>query len=177
MFALSYDYWFWWCLHLALWYLAKQVNMVTLSTCNWKTIAPGPISVIFGNCCSVDNSIAFLANASPLDSDDIKPIRSYQYHLASYTKACLNSWIFTVRFSWSLQARPLAVHLLNNTLGLPGMPSTRAAPGRSAMEQNLAELVIHTVTVLQCSNHVTVCEPLRLMMENPAALRVKLFSW
>ncbi|XP_067056125.1 E3 ubiquitin-protein ligase rnf213-alpha-like isoform X2 [Acropora muricata] len=69
------------------------------------------------------------------------------------------------------KARPLAVHLLNNTLGLPGMPSTRAAPGRSAMEQNLAELVIHTVTVLQCINHVTVCEPLRLMMENPAALK------
>ena len=55
------------------------------------------------------------------------------------------------------------------------MPSARASPGRSAMEQNLAELVIHTVTVLQCINHVTVCEPLRLMMENPAALRVKLF--
>ena len=73
--------------------------MVTLSTCNWKTIALGPISVIFGNCCSVDNSIAFLANASPLDNDDIEPIRSYQYHLASYTKARLNSEIFTVRFS------------------------------------------------------------------------------
>ena len=54
------------------------------------------------------------------------------------------------------------------------MPSTRAAPGRSATEQNLAELVIHTVTVLQCIDHVTVCEPLRLMMQNPAALRVTL---
>ena len=42
MFTLSYDYWFWWYLHLGLWYLAKQVNMVTLSTCNWKTTAPGP---------------------------------------------------------------------------------------------------------------------------------------
>ena len=43
------------------------------------------------------------------------------------------------------------------------------------MEQNLCEIVIHTVTVLQCIDHVTVCEPLRLMMENPAALRVQLF--
>ncbi|KAK2555497.1 E3 ubiquitin-protein ligase rnf213-alpha [Acropora cervicornis] len=73
------------------------------------------------------------------------------------------------------RARSLAVHLLNNTLGPPMMPSTRASPGRSAMEQNLAELVIHTVTVLQCINHVTVCEPLRLMMENPAALRNTFF--
>ncbi|XP_068694638.1 E3 ubiquitin-protein ligase rnf213-alpha-like [Montipora foliosa] len=71
----------------------------------------------------------------------------------------------------SNRIRPFAFHLLNNTLGAPGFPSTRTAPGRSAMEQNLCEIVIHTVMVLQCIDHVTVCEPLRLMMENPAALR------
>ncbi|CAH3199331.1 unnamed protein product, partial [Porites evermanni] len=29
---------------------------------------------------------------------------------------------------------------------------------------------IHTTTVLQSINHVTICEPLRLLMDNPAAL-------
>ncbi|XP_068694646.1 E3 ubiquitin-protein ligase rnf213-alpha-like isoform X2 [Montipora foliosa] len=71
----------------------------------------------------------------------------------------------------SNRTRPFAFHLLNNTLGALGFPSTRTAPGRSAMEQNLCEIVIHTVMVLQFIDHVTVCEPLRLMMENPAALR------
>ena len=72
-----------------------------------------------------------------------------------------------------LQIQPFAAQLLNNTQGAPGIPSVRVRPGRSGLEQNLSELVIHTTTVLQTINHVTICEPLRLLMDNPAALMVQ----
>ena len=78
-----------------------------------------------------------------------------------------------VVFHLCFQTQPFALQLLNNTQGATVLPSTRVTPGRSALEQNLAELVIHTTTVLQCINHLTVCEPLRLLMDNPAALMVK----
>ena len=66
-----------------------------------------------------------------------------------------------------LQVQPFAAQLLDNTQG------ARVRPGRSGLEQNLSELVIHTTTVLQSINYVTICEPLRLLMGNPAALMVK----
>ena len=72
-----------------------------------------------------------------------------------------------------LQIQPFAAQLLDNTQGAPGIPSVRVRPGRSGLEQNLSELVIHTTTVLQSINHVTICEPLRLLMDNPAALMVQ----
>ena len=72
-----------------------------------------------------------------------------------------------------LQIQPFAAQLLDNTQGSPGIPSVRVRPGRSGLEQNLSELVIHTTTVLQTINHVTICEPLRLLMDNPAALMVQ----
>ena len=73
-----------------------------------------------------------------------------------------------------LQIQPFAAQLLDNTQGAPGILSVRVRPGRSGLEQNLSELVIHTTTVLQTINHVTICEPLRLLMDNPAALKVQL---
>ena len=73
-----------------------------------------------------------------------------------------------------LQIQPFAAQLLDNTQGAQGIPSVRVRPGRSGLEQNLSELVIHTTTVLQTINHVTICEPLRLLMDNPAALKVQL---
>ena len=72
-----------------------------------------------------------------------------------------------------LQIQPFAAQLLDNTQGAQGIPSVRVRPGRSGLEQNLSELVIHTTTVLQTINHVTICEPLRLLMDNPAALMVQ----
>ena len=72
-----------------------------------------------------------------------------------------------------LQIQPFAAQLLDNKQGAPGIPSVRVRPGRSGLEQNLSELVIHTTTVLQSINHVTICEPLRLLMDNPAALMVQ----
>ena len=72
-----------------------------------------------------------------------------------------------------LQIQPFAAQLLDNTQGAPDIPSVRVRPGRSGLEQNLSELVIHTTTVLQTINHVTICEPLRLLMDNPAALMVQ----
>ena len=72
-----------------------------------------------------------------------------------------------------LQIQPFAAQLLNNTQGTPDIPSVRVRPGRSGLEQNLSELVIHTTTVLQSINHVTICEPLRLLMDNPTALMVQ----
>ena len=72
------------------------------------------------------------------------------------------------------QAQPFAIQLLNNTQGSAGSPGVRVAPGRAAMEQNLAEIVIHTTAVLQSITQMTVCEPLRLLMDNPAALTVHL---
>ena len=73
-----------------------------------------------------------------------------------------------------LQIQPFAAQLLDNTQGAPGIPSVRVRPGRLGLEQNSSELVIHTTTVLQTINHVTICEPLRLLMDNPAALKVQL---
>ena len=73
-----------------------------------------------------------------------------------------------------LQIQPFAAQLLDNTQGAPGILSVRVRPGLSSLEQNSSELVIHTTTVLQTSNHVTICEPLRLLMDNPAALKVQL---
>ena len=73
-----------------------------------------------------------------------------------------------------LQIQPFAAQLLHNRQGAPGILSVRVRPGRSGLEQNLSELVIHTSTVLQTINHVTICEPLRLLMDNPAALKVQL---
>ena len=73
-----------------------------------------------------------------------------------------------------LQIQPFAAQLLDNTQGAPDIPSVRVRPGRPGLEQNLSELVIHTTTVLQTINHVTICEPLRLLMDNPAALKVQL---
>ncbi|KAJ7367420.1 hypothetical protein OS493_040505 [Desmophyllum pertusum] len=64
--------------------------------------------------------------------------------------------------------KPFAIQLLNNTQGAAGLIGVRVAPGRSALEQNLAELFIHTTAVLQCLNQMTVCEPLRLLMDSPA---------
>ena len=72
-----------------------------------------------------------------------------------------------------LQIQPFAAQLLDNTQGAPGIPGVRVRPGRSGLEQNLSELVIHTTTVLQSINHVTICEPLRLLMGNPAAVMVQ----
>ena len=72
-----------------------------------------------------------------------------------------------------LQIQPFAAQLLDNTQGAEGIPSVRVRPGRSGLEHNLSELVIHTTTVLQSINHVTICEPLRLLMDNPAALMVQ----
>ena len=72
-----------------------------------------------------------------------------------------------------LQIQPFAAQLLDNTQGAQGIPSVRVRPGRSGLEQNLSELVIHTMTVLQSISHVTICEPLRLLMDNPAALMVQ----
>ena len=72
------------------------------------------------------------------------------------------------------QAQPFATQLLDNTQGAAEFPGVRAAPGRSPLEQNLAEIVIHTTAVLQCITQMTVCEPLRLLMDNPAALMVRL---
>ena len=72
-----------------------------------------------------------------------------------------------------LQIQPFATQLLDNTQGAPDNPSVRVRPGRSGLEQNLSELVIHTTTVLQSINHVTICEPLRLLMDNPADLTVQ----
>ncbi|PFX29705.1 E3 ubiquitin-protein ligase RNF213 [Stylophora pistillata] len=70
----------------------------------------------------------------------------------------------------SARAQQFAVQLLNNTQGDAGFPGVRVAPGRSARDQTLAEIVIHTTVVLQCTNQLTVCEPLRLLMDNPVAL-------
>ena len=72
-----------------------------------------------------------------------------------------------------LQIQPFAAQLLDNTQGAPDIPSVRVRSGRSGLEQNLSELVIHTTTVLQSINHVTICEPLRLLMGNPAAVMVQ----
>ena len=73
-----------------------------------------------------------------------------------------------------LQIQPFAAQLLDNTQGAQGIPSVRVRPGRSGLEQNLSELVIHTTTVLQTIiNKNTICEPLRLLMDNPAALMVQ----
>ena len=72
-----------------------------------------------------------------------------------------------------LQIQPFAAQLLDNTQGAQGIPSVRVRPGRSGLEQNLSELVIHTTTVLRSINHVTICEPLRLLMVNPTALMVQ----
>ncbi|XP_027055365.1 E3 ubiquitin-protein ligase RNF213-like isoform X2 [Pocillopora damicornis] len=70
----------------------------------------------------------------------------------------------------SARAQQFAIQLLNNTQGDAGFPAVRVAPGRSARDQSLAEIVIHTTAVLQCINQMTVCEPLRLLMDNPVAL-------
>ncbi|KAJ7339580.1 hypothetical protein OS493_005983 [Desmophyllum pertusum] len=70
----------------------------------------------------------------------------------------------------SSRAQPFALQLLNNTQGAAGLIGVRVAPGRPALEQNLAEIVIHTTAVLQCINQMTVCEPLRLLMDSPATL-------
>ena len=72
-----------------------------------------------------------------------------------------------------LQTQPFAAQLLDNTQGAPDIPSVRVRSGRSGLEQNLSELVIHTTTVLQSINHVTICEPLRLLMDKPEALMVQ----
>lgn len=90
------------------------------------------------------------------------------------TCSCLLCYIFSSLFQNCFQAQPFATQLLNNTQGAAGIPGVRVAPGRSALEQNLAEIVIHTTAVLQCINQMTVCEPLRLLMDNPAALMVRL---
>lgn len=82
--------------------------------------------------------------------------------------------MFSSLFQNCFQAQPFATQLLDNTQGAAGFPGVRVAPGRSALEQNLAEIVIHTTAVLQCINQMTVCEPLRLLMDNPAALMVRL---
>lgn len=76
--------------------------------------------------------------------------------------------MFSLLSRGCFQAQPFAIQLLNNSQGV------RVAPGRSAVEQNLAEVVIHTTAVLQCISQVTVCEPLRLLMDNPATLMVRL---
>ena len=90
------------------------------------------------------------------------------------TCSCLLCHIFCSLFQNCFQAKPFANQLLDNTQGVAGSPGVRVAPGRSGLEQNLAEIVIHTTAVLQCINQMTVCEPLRLLMDNPAALMVRL---
>ena len=73
-----------------------------------------------------------------------------------------------------LQAQQFAIQLLNNTLGDAGFPGVQVVPGRSALDQSLAEIVVHTTAVLQCTNQMTICEPLRQLMDNPVALMVRL---
>lgn len=75
-----------------------------------------------------------------------------------------------------LQAQQFAIQLLNNTHGDAGFPGVRVAPDRSALDQSLAEIVVHTTAVLQCTNQMTICEPLRQLMDNPEALMVRLRS-
>ena len=87
---------------------------------------------------------------------------------------CLLCCIFNSLFQNCFQAQPFATQLLDNTQGAAGFPGVRVAPDRSTLEQSLAEIVIHTTAVLQCINQMTVCEPLRLLMDNPAALMVGL---
>ncbi|XP_022783821.1 E3 ubiquitin-protein ligase rnf213-alpha-like [Stylophora pistillata] len=70
----------------------------------------------------------------------------------------------------SARAQQFAIQLLNNTQGDVGFPGVRVAPGRPALDQSLAEIVIHTTAVLQSTNQITLCEPLRQLMDNPAAL-------
>ena len=72
-----------------------------------------------------------------------------------------------------LQVKPFAARLLPDTQGAAGLPNVLVRSDRSGLEQNLSELVIHTTAVLQSINYATVCEPLRLLMDNPAALMVQ----
>lgn len=99
---------------------------------------------------------------------------TFSFGMRHGTSSCLLCFVFSSLFQNCFQAQPFATQLLDNTQGAAGFPSVRAAPDRSALEQNLAEIVIHTTAVLQCINQVTLCEPLRLLMDNPATLMVRL---
>ena len=95
-----------------------------------------------------------------------------RFHVDSLTPLChqflrFNNFCF-------LQAQQFAIQLLNNTLGDAGFPGVQVVPGRSALDQSLAEIVVHTTAVLQCTNQMTICEPLRQLMDNPVALMVRL---
>jgi len=99
--------------------------------------------------------------------------RSAQRQLSTKAHQCFQEFLKDDAHL-SARAQPFATQLLDNTQGVAGFPGVRVAPGRSALEQNLAEIVIHTTAVLQCINQMTVCEPLRLLMDNPTALMVRL---
>lgn len=99
---------------------------------------------------------------------------TFSFGMRHETSSCLLCYAFSSLFQNCFQAQPFATQLLDNTQGAAGFPGIRVAPGRSALEQNLAEIVIHTTAVLQCiMNQMTVFEPLRLLMDNPAALMVR----
>ena len=98
---------------------------------------------------------------------------TFSFGMRNETSTCLLCSVFSSLFQNCFQAQPFATQLLDNTQGAAGFPGVRIAPGRSRLEQNLAEIVIHTTAVLQCTNQMTVCEPLRLLMDNPAALMVR----
>lgn len=99
---------------------------------------------------------------------------TFSFGMKHETSSCSLCYVFSSLFQNCFQAQPFATQLLDNTQGAAWFPGVRVAPGRSALEQNLAEIVIHTTAVLQCINQMTVCESLRLLMDNPAALTVRL---
>ncbi|XP_031561517.1 E3 ubiquitin-protein ligase RNF213-like [Actinia tenebrosa] len=66
----------------------------------------------------------------------------------------------------SQEARPLAVQLLDNSHGM-GFTALSVQPAQPRDTIKLAELVVHTMVVLQCSNDSDVTSTLRSLLMNP----------
>ena len=69
------------------------------------------------------------------------------------------------------QTCTLAGHLLNNTQA-SGFPRLRVSPGQSATERTLAEIVVHTTTVLSNAGLNPLLVPFKHLMNQPAAMNV-----
>ena len=65
----------------------------------------------------------------------------------------------------------MAGHLVNNTQA-SGFPRLRVSPGQSAIERTLAEIVIHTTTVLSNAGRNPLLVPFRHLMNQPTAMNV-----
>ena len=71
----------------------------------------------------------------------------------------------------------MAGQLLDNAQG-SGFPKLMVTQGQTVLERTLAEIVLHTTAVLSCVGQNTLLEPLRQLMEDPAAMNVIVdMSW